>query len=35
MGNDDAGYTIVLTGEERTFANVVPSALAALLLIPA
>ena len=35
MGNDDSGYTIVLTGEERTFANVVPSALAALLLIPA
>jgi hypothetical protein len=35
MGNDDSGYTIVLTGEERTYANVVPNALAALLLIPA
>ena len=35
LGNDDSGYTIILTGEEKTYANVVPSALAALLLLPA
>lgn len=35
MGNDDSGYTIVLEGEERTLAPEVPTALAALLLLPA
>lgn len=35
MGNDDSGYTIVLEGEERTFAPEVPDALDALLLLPA
>ena len=35
MGNDDSGYTIVLTGEERTLSNEVPTALATLLQSPA
>lgn len=35
MGNDDSGYTIVLDGEERTAANEISSALAALLIVAA
>lgn len=35
VGNDDSGYTITFTGEERTLANEVPSALVTLLKLPA
>lgn len=35
VGNDDSGYTITFTAEERGFANEVPSALVTALKLPA